>query len=99
MLDKPEQIQAWVYISQVSKVMLEIKGLPCRVSVFKQLMQAGWIPQMRMTHRNKILVLATLVEGQPRGPVIDRAHALVLSECKKLDLVVNGYTGPRVAEA
>lgn len=79
-LDQPQQITAWVFLSRVSQLSLELKtGLntSSRGSVYGairgRIIPADMLPP-RATKRNKALALAMLLHEQPSSPVIDLAR-------------------------
>lgn len=88
-LDQPAQINAWVFLSRVSQLALELKtGLntSSRGSVYKvirgQIIPEDMLPA-RATKQNKALALAMLLHDQDSSPTIDLARttlAEVLAE-------------------
>lgn len=90
-LDKPEQITAWYYLSAVSQLALELKSghnYYGRTSVLKGIQQRGWAPAGKATRLNKALALAGLLYEQPSSPVIDLARQTLAEVCDELQIEI-----------
>jgi hypothetical protein len=86
-LDTPEQINAWRYLSAVSQLSLEVQlgtnYYGSRGSVLKGIQANGWTSVTgRATRRNKLLALAELLHEQPSSPVIDLARKTLAEACE-----------------
>lgn len=79
-LDQPEQITAWVYLSRISQLSLELKtgmltsrGRSVYGVIRGTIIPADMLPKAG-TKRNKCLALAMLLHEQPEGPVVNLAR-------------------------
>lgn len=89
-LDQPEQINAWVFLSAISQLGFEVSTGQNwgRVSVLKAIQQRGWAPEGRATRNAKLLALAGLLHEQPSGPVVDRARGILAEACAKDGVII-----------
>lgn len=91
-IDTPQAISHWYFMSAVSQLGLEIKtGLNYygKTSVYKAL-RLRMFPDApaRATVVNKCVMLATLLEDQPAGPVIDLARKTLDEKCAELGIAI-----------
>lgn len=92
-IDTPEGISNWRFMSAVSQLSLELSTgtnfYGSRGSVYGPI-RRDYIPGLpeRATKRNKLIALATLLEGQPAGPVVDRARATLAEVLDAAGLVL-----------
>lgn len=90
-IDTPEGIATWRYLSAVSQLSLEIStGMNYygKTSVLTALCNQGVFPAMRATKKNKLIALATLVDnmGDDDGPVVTRAREVIAQGCDELGI-------------
>jgi hypothetical protein len=89
-LDRPEQISAWVFLSAISQLALEVKtgqNYYGRTSVLKGIQAKGWTSVTgKATKINKVTALAELLHEQPSSPVIDLARKTLDAACAEMGI-------------
>jgi len=91
-LDTPEGINTWFYLSAVSQLGLEIKtgrNYYGRTSVLKGIQARGMTSVTgNATKINKMLALAELLWEQPSSPVIDLARETLQAACDEMGIEI-----------
>jgi hypothetical protein len=91
-IDTPEGISAWYFLSAVSQLSLEIKtgrNYYGKTSVLKGIQARGWTSVTgRATKVNKMVALTELLHEQPASPVVNLARETLAAACAEMGITI-----------